>query len=267
MKRREVLKTMAIAGMAAGTGGAAPAQTAAQTFVLVHGAWHGGWCWSRVADRLRAAGHQVFTPTQTGLGERKHLLSKDITLDIFTKDIVNVIEAEELSNVVLVGHSFGGLAISGVADAMPDKIRHLVYLDSLMVEGGKSPFDSLPPDVVAARRKAAEESSGGLSLPAPPPSAFGVSDAKDTEWVKRRLTPHPLGAYTSPLNIKGPVGNNLPRTYIACTNPSYAALEGSRKWVKAQPGWRWAEIATGHNAMVMAPDELTRMLIGVTSSS
>ena len=266
MKRRDVLKTMAIAGLAAGTGGAAAtAQTTAQTFVLVHGAWHGGWCWSRVTDRLRAAGHQVFTPTQTGLGERKHLLSKDITLDTFTKDIVNVIEAEELSNVVLVGHSFGGLAISGAADAIPDKIRHLVYLDSLMVEGGKSPFDNLPPDIVAARRKAAEETSGGLSLPAPPPAAFGISDAKDTEWVKRRLTPHPLGTYTSTLNIKGPVGNNLPRTYIACTNPSYAALEGSRKWVKAQQGWRWAEIATGHDAMVMAPEELARMLIGVTS--
>jgi len=266
MERREVLKTMAIAGLAAGAGGAtANAQTTAQTFVLVHGAWHGGWCWSRVADRLRTAGHQVFTPTQTGLGERKHLLSKDITLDTFTKDIVNVIEAEELSNIILVGHSFGGLAISGTADAMPDRIRHLVYLDSLMVEGGKSPFDSLPPDIVAARRKAAEETSGGLSLPAPPPSAFGVSDAKDTDWVKRRLTPHPLGTYTSTLNIKGPVGDNLPRTYIHCTTPSYAALQGSRNWVKAQQGWRWAEIATGHDAMVMAPDELARMLIGVTS--
>ena len=166
MKRRDVLKTMAIAGLAAGAGDTvAKAQSAAQTFVLVHGAWHGGWCWSRVADRLRAAGHQVFTPTQTGLGERKHLLSKDITLDTFTKDIVNVIEAEELSNIVLVGHSFGGLAITGTADAMPERIRHLVYLDSLMVEGGKSPFDSLPPDVVAARRKAADETSGGLSLP------------------------------------------------------------------------------------------------------
>src|SRR6202162_4659832 len=155
MERRDVLKTMAIAGLAAGAGGAAAtAQTNAQTFVLVHGAWHGGWCWSRVADRLRTASHQVFTPTQTGLGERKHLLSKDITLDTFTRDIANVIEAEGLSDVILVGHSFGGNAISGVADAMPDRIRHLVYLDSLMVEGGKSPFDSLPPDVVAARPQA-----------------------------------------------------------------------------------------------------------------
>jgi pimeloyl-ACP methyl ester carboxylesterase len=257
---------MAIAGLAAGAGGTvATAQTTAQTFVLVHGAWHGGWCWSRVADRLRAAGHQVFTPTQTGLGERKHLLSKDITLDTFTKDIANLFEAEELSNVVLVGHSFGGMPISGVAEAMPERIRHLVYLDALVVEGGKSPFDSLPPDIAAARRKAAEESSGGLSLPAPPAAAFGVSDAKDAEWVKRRLTPHPLGTYTSKQNIKGPIGNNLPRTYIHCTNPSYPALQASRDWVKAQQGWRWAEIATGHDAMVTAPDELTRMLIGLTS--
>src|ERR1700677_1146224 len=172
MKRRDVLKTMAIAGLAAGAEATATkAQAPARTFVLVHGAWHGGWCWSRVADRLRAAGHQVFTPTQTGLGERKHLLSKDITLDTFTRDIVNVIEAEELTNIVLVGHSFGGMAISGVADAIPERIRHLVYLDSLMVEGGKSPFDSLPTDVVAARRKAAQKNRGGFGLPGSPPSA------------------------------------------------------------------------------------------------
>jgi len=264
MKRRDVLKGMAVASVAASAAGTtAKAQTAAQTFVLVHGAWHGGWCWRRVADRLRSSGHRVFTPTQTGLGERKHLLSKDITLDTFAADIINVIEAEELSNVVLVGHSFGGLAISGVADVMPDRIRHLVYLDSLIVESGKSPFDNLPPDIVAARRKAAEESSGGVSLPAPPPAAFGVSDARDVEWIRRRLTPHPLGTYTSALKIKGPVGNNLPRTYIACTDPAYAALESSRQWVKAQQGWRWAEIATGHDAMVTAPDELARMLIAV----
>src|SRR6202453_1322221 len=112
MKRRDVLQTMAIAGLAAGAEATATkAQTAAQTFVLVPGAWHGGWCWSRVAARLRGAGHRVVTPTQTGLGERKHLLSKDITLDTFTSDIVNVIEAEELSDIILVGHSFGGNAI------------------------------------------------------------------------------------------------------------------------------------------------------------
>ena len=243
------------------------AQISGQTFVLVHGAWHGGWCWSRVADRLRAAGHRVFTPTQTGLGERRHLLSKDVTLDTFIADIANVVEAEELNDIVLVGHSFGGNAISGVADRMPERIHHLVYLDSLIVEGGRAPFGNLSADVAASRRKAAEESSGGLSFPTPAPSAFGVLEPADAEWVRRRLTPHPLSTYTSKLNIKGPVGNNLPRTYIHCTNPSYAALQASRDWVKAQAGWHWAEIATGHDAMVSAPDELAGMLISISELS
>jgi hypothetical protein len=118
---------------------------------------------------------------------------------------------------------------------------------------------------VATRHKAAEESSGGVSLPNPLPSAFGVLDPADAEWLRRRLTHHPLSTYTSKLNIKGPVGNNLPRTYIHCTNPSYAALQASRDWVKVQAGWRWAEIPTGHDAMVTAPDELTRLLIDVSN--
>lgn len=261
MNRREMIQ---MAGLASVTGtagaGTASAQAAKQTFVLVHGAWHGGWCWRPVADRLRGAGHVVFTPTCTGLGERAHLLSRDITLDTFTTDIANLIEAEELADIVLVGHSFGGNPISGVADRMPNRVKHLVYLDSLMVEPGKAPFDSLPADVVAARRKAAEQSSGGLSLPNPAPSVFGVPDGPDAAWVKRRLTPHPISTYESKLTIKGPVGNNLPRTYIHCTDPSYAALEASRQWVRQQQGWRWMEIATGHDAMVTAPDELAGRL-------
>jgi len=235
------------------------------TFVLVHGAWHGGWCWSRVADRLRGAGHRVFTPTLTGLGERKHLISKDITLDTFTMDIVNVIEMEEVTDIVLVGHSFGGSPISGVADTMPERIQHLVYLDSLIVEPGKSPFDSLPPDVVAARLKAAQETSGGVSLPSPPASAFGISDPEDIEWLTRRLTPHPLGTYTSPLNIKGPIGNNLPCTYLSCVDPAYPALNSSRDWAKTQKGFNYVELNSGHDAMVSAPDELTKMLIGLAA--
>jgi pimeloyl-ACP methyl ester carboxylesterase len=213
-------------------------------------------------DKLRAAGHAVLTPTCTGLGERTHLLSRDITLDTFTTDIANVIEAEELSDVILVGHSFGGSPTSGVAERMPNRIKHLIYLDSLMVLPGKAPFDSLPSEVVAARKKAAQDTSGGLSLPNPAPSVFGIPDGADAEWVTRRLTPHPISTYESKLNIKGPVGNNLPRTYIHCTNPSYAALEASRVWVKQQ-GWHWMEISTGHDAMVTAPDELSTMLAGI----
>jgi pimeloyl-ACP methyl ester carboxylesterase len=242
----------------------AKAQSGLRTFVFVHGAWHGGWCWARVAGKLRAAGHKVFTPTQTGLADRKHLLSKDITVETFTLDVTNLIEAEELSDVVLVGHSFGGVAISGTADIIPQRIKHLIYLDALVIEGGKTPFEGMEADVTE-RRRLAEETSGGLSLPAPPPSVFGVTEAKDADWLKRQMTPHPFNTCISPLNIKGPVGNNLPRTYIACTNPSFAVLEPTRRWVKAQQGWQWREIPCGHDAMVTAPDELTSLLTAIAA--
>jgi pimeloyl-ACP methyl ester carboxylesterase len=236
------------------------------TYVLVHGAWHGGWCWSRVAERLRGDGHVVFAPTCTGLGERAHLMSRDITLDTFTQDVAAVIDAEELSDIVLVGHSFGGLAISGVAERMPERIRHLVYLDALLVGPGQRPFDIIAPDVVARRIKAAEESSGGLSLPPQSPESFGVTSEADIAWLKRRLTPHPLTTYASPLNIDNPIGNGLPRTYIACTEPAYTFLDQVKARVRGEEGFRWIEIATGHDAMVTAPDELARILLDIAIS-
>ncbi|RVU14322.1 alpha/beta fold hydrolase [Methylobacterium oryzihabitans] len=240
-------------------------QSEGHRFVLVHGAWHGGWCWRGVAGRLRAAGHAVFAPTCTGLGERAHLLSRDITLDTFVRDVAGVIEAEELDDVVLVGHSFGGLAISGVAEAMPGRIRHLVYLDAMVVPPGRAPFDVIPAGTAAARRRAAEDSSGGLSLPPPPPAAFGVSDPDLTAWMARRLTPHPLGTYESPLRVAGPIGAGRPRTYVDCTDPAYPALAGVKEWVRAQDGWGWREMATGHNAMMTAPDALTRLLLDLAA--
>jgi pimeloyl-ACP methyl ester carboxylesterase len=232
-----------------------------RTFVLQHGAWHGGWCWSRVADILRAQGHRVFTPTQTGLGERAHLMSRDITLDTFVQDLANVVEAEELSDIVLVGHSFGGLAISGVADRMPGRIRHLVYLDSRIVGDGETVFGTTVPAIAAERRRLAEEASGGVWIPNPSPESFGVPPGPDADWVRRRLTPHPLGTMISPMHLKHPVGNGLPRTYIVCTDPVYDALESVRQWVKQQAGWGWREIATGHDAMVTAPGPLADMLV------
>lgn len=232
--------------------------------VLVHGAWHGGWCWRDVAAGLRAQGHRVFTPTQTGLGERKHLMSREITLDTFITDVVNVLEAEELQDVILVGHSFGGSGISGAADRVPERIRHLVYLDSLMLEGGQSPFSMLPPQVVEARRRQVNEQGQGVFIPAPPPSAFGIPESHaGAAWVQRRLTPHPVGTYESPLPLRNGVGNGRPCTYIACTAPIYGPLEASRQWVRRQQGWNWQEIATGHDAMVTAPEELTRMLAAI----
>ena len=242
----------------------AAAQSSSKTYVLVHGAWHGGWCWREVAEGLRGMGHRVSTPTQTGLGERKHLLSKDITLDTFAADIVNHIEAEELSDVILVGHSFGGTSITGTADKIPNRIRHLVYLDSLILENGQSPFSIFPPNVVAARRKLVAEQGQGIFIPPPPPTAFGIPENHaSADWVKRRLTPHPVSTYDSPMRIENPVANGRPRTYIVCTNPAYGPLEATRQWVKKQKNWQWQEIATGHDAMVVAPAELASMLAAI----
>lgn len=234
-----------------------------KTFVLVHGGFHGGWCWQAVAELLRAAGHRVYTPTQTGCGERAHLLSTTITLNTFIDDIANVLIWEDLRDVVLVGHSFGGSSISGVADRMPERIRQLVYLDAILLENGQSMFDLLSPEVVEARLKAVE-ASGGMGIAPPNASMFGLSDAAEQNYVQSRLTAHPLGTYTSPLDLKNPVGNGLPLVYVECTAPPFAGLQKTRDWVKAQ-GMRTLALKTGHDAMISAPGMLADLLIQLAS--
>lgn len=231
-----------------------------KTYVLVHGAWHGGWCWREVADLLRARGHRVFTPTLTGLGERRHHMSRDISLATFVADVAGVIEAEELEDVILVGHSHGGAVISGVADAMPERIRTLVYLDATILQNGESAFGVLPAEVVEERRRKVAE-GGGLAMPVPEVTAFGVPvDHPRADWVRRRLTPHPVGSYESPLALAHPVGNGRPCTYISCTDPLYLPLQPARDWARAQPGWAWRELRTGHDAMVLEPEALAGLL-------
>jgi pimeloyl-ACP methyl ester carboxylesterase len=239
-------------------------ETNRRSFVLVHGAWHGGWCWRAVAELLRGQGHTVFTPTQTGLGERAHLLSRETTLDVFIEDIAQVLRFEQLEDVVLVGHSFGGIAISGVADRMPERLRHLVYLDALLLPHGQTALGQVPADVAAARVQAAQASSGGLSLPAPPAAAFGLLRDEDIAAVQARLTPHPMATYTSPLNLQHELANGVPCTYIVCTQPMYATLAGSRDLAQSL-GWPRREIATGHDAIVSAPAELAALLLDIAA--
>ena len=234
---------------------------AAATFVLVHGAWHGGWCWRRVAERLAAAGHRVFCPTLTGLGERAHLLSRAVNLDTHIQDVVGVLEAEELEGVVLVGHSYGGIVITGVTARAKDRIRRLVYLDAALVEDGRSWSDILPPETAAARRKAAMESSDGLSLPVPDAAVFGLSDPDDLAWVQRRMTPHPFAPFDQKMRWGGPIGAGLPKVYVDCRAPVYAGLEAMKARYRGRPDWPFVELAAGHDAMVSAPEETARLLM------
>ena len=231
------------------------------TFVLVHGAWHGGWCWRRVVANLQSAGHVVFTPTLTGFGERVHLTRADLTLDDFAIDVVNVIAAEELNDVILVGHSFGGNAISAVADREPGRLKHLVYIDTLVLKNGESGFSVLDPAIVAQRIELAEKTSGGLTIPSPPPEAFGVADPADAEWLKRQLTPLPLNCYRAPIRLEHPLGNGVKKTYIGCTDPIYEPAVRTHDWVKSQSDWRYLELGTAHDAMVTDPEGLARMLV------
>ncbi len=228
-------------------------------FVLLHGAWHGGWCWSRVASILRARGHRVTTPTQTGLGERSHLLTADITLTTFCEDLRLHMEFEDVQDAVLVGHSFGGSAISYAAERVPDRIRRLVYLDATLVMGGETPFTNMPSDVVALRRQLAADSSGGLSLPVPPAAAMGITAKDDTAWVERMMTPHPLRTFETLLDITAPPGAGLAASYIVCTDPIYTPLAPARARAQAL-GWAMPDIATGHDAMITAPEALADLL-------
>lgn len=229
-----------------------------KTFVLLHGAWHGGWCWARVADHLRAEGHRVTTPTQTGLGERRHLMSKDITVATFIDDLINHILTEDLDDITLVGHSFGGLATSGAAERIPERIREVVYLDCTMVRGGECLADQLSSGAMTARIRAADD-TGGVSVPPPPVEVFGVVEPALAAKVQARLTPHPLRTMLSPLPIEGVPGNGLPARYIRCAKPAYHASSRVEGWC-AEFGMALEEIEAGHDAMITAPAALAELL-------
>lgn len=232
---------------------------APRTFVLVHGMWHGGWCWNDVANILRARGHAVTAPTHTGLGERSHLMSKDISLDTFVRDIVNHLHWNELETVTLVGHSFAGAVILGVADRAPHRLHRLIFLDAAIIDSGETWFGELPGEIVDERLAAAQESSGGVSLPVGDPETFGVTEPHQVARLKRLMTPHPLGTCTTPLNLDAPLANGIPVDYIACTDPPYPPAAGSHRRAK-ELGWRMHELATGHDAMVSAPEATADLL-------
>lgn len=230
-----------------------------KTYVLLHGAWHGAWCWQKVAPQLRAAGHRVYTPTQTGLGERSHLLNASVGLETFIEDLQNVLIWEDLHDVILVAHSFGGIVASAVADRMPQRLRHLVFLDALILENGQSPFSTVPEAVANSRRALAGQSPAGLTIPVPSADKLGVTDPQDTVWLIDKCTPHPIKTYEDSLALQHDPGNGVPATYIAVT-PYYAPTQASREYAKARKDWTYAEIAAGHDAMITSPQVLISRL-------
>jgi len=236
-------------------------------FVLVHGAWHGAWCWRRVTQALQVQGHRAYAVTLTGLGDRAHLLSPDVTLETHIEDVRQLIETEELNDVVLAVHSYAGMIGTAIADRIGDRLKHLVYVDAVIPKPGES-WSSTQSSATQQQRLAAAEASVNFSFPPPDPVVFGLHNA-DHAWVQRRQTPHPGNTYRMPLAFDVLRVAATPRTFISCTEPALATIAPSRLRVKDPafwggawlPGCRVIDMATGHDPMISEPAALTRILL------
>ena len=197
------------------------------TYLLVHGGWHGGWYWRRVTSILREAGHEVFTPTLTGLGERGHLLSTEIDLDTHIRDIMEVLKYEDLHDLILVGHSYAGMIITAVAEQAPERLAHLVYLEAFIPNNGESLLDVVGPDFAATFQDSVQAEGEGWRLPPLPLDLLGITEDDDKRWMTPKLTDQPFKAFSQPVRLKNPeAARRIPRTFIYCNDPrdSHRAL-------------------------------------------
>lgn len=264
ISRRAALPAAAAgAGAAALGGGEALAQaTNRKTFVLVHGAWHGGWCWRRVADILESKGHKVYTPTLTGVADRSHLLSKDVVLDTHITDLVNLFKWEDLKDVCLVAHSYGGWPTSGALEQIGDRVSAIVWVDAFKPDDGQKGIDYSS----GFSRKAMEEAiaKGEPGRKAPPPSAFGVNE-KDQAWVQSKLTDQPNGVATQPIKLTGARDKVAKKTYIRAPKYPQAAFDKALAECKADPSWKtFVNENTGHDIMVDQPQWLADTILQVS---
>ena len=226
------------------------------TFLVCHGAWSAGWAWKKMHPLMQAAGHRLVTPTFTGLGERAHLANPSIDLETHIEDILNVIKYEDLHEVVLIGHSYGGMVASGVADRARERIAQLIYLDAFVPRDGQSLFDFIEPD--RSRMRALAKAGDGYRVP-PNPTPPDTSPA-DVEWLTERRVDMPIKCFETRLKLHhGEL--TLPRSYIYATRIAPADAFGQfAARAKQEPGWRYHEIDASHSPHVTAPDTLMALL-------
>jgi pimeloyl-ACP methyl ester carboxylesterase len=228
------------------------------TFVLVPGAWLGGWCWRAVIPPLRAAGHRVFAPTLTGLAERAHLLTRATGLATHVRDVIDVLVASDLREVILVGHSYGGTVVSDVAGRVPERLGCLAFLDASVPLDGQSNNDALPRDLVERIHDDARRAGDGWLLPPPPVHDWGL-DPEMQGWVRGRLAPHPLKSLEDPVALPPGALHPSRRAFLRTSSPSsfyQRFLERAR-----DDGWYWRELAGGHFAMLTAPEVVAEALL------
>jgi pimeloyl-ACP methyl ester carboxylesterase len=229
------------------------------TFVLVHGAWQGGWAWSRLAPLLEAEDHTVYAPTLPGLAERAGQLSKDVNLSIHVEDVCRLIIAEDLNDIVLLGHSYGGMVIAGMAERMEERIHSLIVLDGFVPEDGKAMREYWPGSVMSWLDKEAEK-SGGVSVPPLPAESLAVA-AENRAFVDSRATPQPYGTFNEVIRLSGARERIVNKSYIRASRFRSHPFDAVMKRLEAEPGWRLQTIDSGHMPMLDTPEKLAELLL------
>ncbi len=228
------------------------------TYVLVHGAWHGGWVWQRTARLLREKGHDVFVPTLTGVGERAHLAGKEVNLSLHVLDVCNLLRWENLDDIVLCGHSYGGAVVTGVADAMAARIRSLVYIDAFVLGDGEALWDYVSPKHDYFLRGASK--NAGRTRPIPS-EEFGVNP-DDIEWVKSKVVPMAIACFLERLRLTGQVEEVAKKTYVWCKGWSPSPFAQFHEKLKDDPAWTVLTAPTGHHLMIDDPEGCAEILEG-----
>ena len=239
-------------------------------FVLVHGAFGGGWCWQWVVPALEAAHHRVLAPTLMGLGDRVHLATPALDLDTHIDELVELLRVEDLRHIILVGWSYGGMVVAGVADRLPERIAHLVYLDADVPRDGDT---SVPPSRLAQRQELARLHGDGWLVPA---AALGADDlllrelaADRQDELRARLVPHPLATWTQPIRLSG-AGSRLPTTYIRCLDgydPTDVDTRRQDERLRSEPAWSYVELTASHAAPLSAPDVVAAALLAIARTA
>ncbi len=239
-----------------------------KTFVLVHGAWHGGWCWKMVREQLEEQGHRVFSPSLTGLGDRQHLRSPEINLDTHISDVANLMIWEDLDNIVLVGHSYGGVIISGVCDTHKDRVAHAIFLDAIVPDDGDTVLRGGTKEIAEKNFGPLED---GYLAHAREPISFGVPDhmTEELAWLRRNVTPQPLGTWLQPISLPNGGSDGVARTFIYCSDkPALSPAQEARlQAFRNEPTWEYKELPCGHDSMIILPAETAQMFARIADGS
>lgn len=263
MERREFLKAAVVGvGVVATTATRTFAEARRATFLVAHGAWSAGWSWKKMHPLMSTAGHRLITPTYTGLGEREHLANPSNDLETHIQDVLAVIKYEDLRDVILVGHSYGGMVATGVADRARDRVAQLIYLDAFVPRDGQALVDLNPPTVRTRMQESAKAGDGWRVPPNPTPPDTSEADAK---WIAERRLPQSIKCFETPLRLKDP-DLALPRSFVYCTRRTPAdTFRQFAELAKRESGWRYYEIDASHSPHVTAPEALATLLQTIIS--